>query len=214
MAEAGSSLTPFQIQVARLFFTLDGSERFVLAGGAALAAHRLINRQTRDLDLFTSGDDASVEAIAESLASELAAADCLVAFTRSSATFTRLHVSSNDDELEIDLCVDAAAIDKPSMTFIGPTYAPNELAVRKLLALFARALPRDFADIWTLTKDGGFSDLVEQAPLHDPGFDKFVLAEMIGALDNFSDDRIPVAPKDVAALRDFFRRSVADLVSP
>ena len=40
------------------------------------------------------------------------------------------------------------------------------------------------------------------------------VAEMIGALNNFSDDRIPVAPKDVAALRDFFRRSVADLVSP
>jgi hypothetical protein len=37
---------------------------------------------------------------------------------------------------------------------------------------------------------------------------------MIGALNNFSDDRIPVDPKDVAALRDFFRRSVADLVSP
>ena len=53
-----------------------------------------------------------------------------------------------------------------------------------------------------------------KAPLHDPGFDKLVLAEMIGALNNFSDDRIPVAPKDVAALRDFFRRSVADLVSP
>jgi hypothetical protein len=137
-----------------------------------------------------------------------------VSVTRSSPTFTRLHVSTNDEELEIDLCVDAPAIDEPSMTSIGPTYAPNELAVRKLLALFARALPRDFADIWTLTKDGGFSELVAQAPLHDPGFDKLVLAEMIGALNNFSDDRIPVAPKDVAALRDFFRRSVADLVSP
>ncbi|MBJ7244412.1 MAG: hypothetical protein JHD03_06340, partial [Solirubrobacteraceae bacterium] len=51
-------------------------------------------------------------------------------------------------------------------------------------------------------------------PLHDPGFDKLVLAEMIGALNNFSDDRIPVNPKDVPALREFFHRSVADLASP
>lgn len=214
MIDESTSLTAFQIEVARLFFTLDGSERFVLAGGAALAAHGLISRQTRDLDLFTSGEDASVEAIGESLTAALAAADCEVSVTRSSPTFTRLHVSTNDEELEIDLCVDAPAIDEPSMTFIGPTYAPNELAVRKLLALFARALPRDFADIWTLTKDGGFSELVAQAPLHDPGFDKLVLAEMIGALNNFSDDRIPVNPKDVPALREFFHRSVADLASP
>ncbi len=214
MTDGSTSLTVFQIEVARLFFTLDGSERFVLAGGAALAAHGLIDRPTRDLDLFTSGEDASVEAIAESLASELAAADCEVSVTRSSPTFTRLHVSANDEAIEIDLCVDAPAIDKPSMTFIGPTYAPNELAVRKLLALFARALPRDFADIWTLTKDGGFSELVAQAPLHDPGFDKLVLAEMIGALDNFSDDRIPVAGEDVEAVRDFFRNCAIELALP
>jgi len=214
MTDGSTSLTVFQIEVARLFFTLDGSERFVLAGGAALAAHGLISRQTRDLDLFTSGADASVGAIAESLASALAAADCEVSVTRSSPTFTRLHVSTNDEELEIDLCVDAPAIDEPSVTFIGPTYAPNELAVRKLLALFARALPRDFADIWTLTKDGGFSELVAQAPLHDPGFDKLVLAEMIGALDNFSDDRVPVDGEDVEAVRDFFRNCAIELASP
>ena len=214
MIDGSTSLTAFQVEVARLFFTLDGSERFVLAGGAALAAHGLISRQTRDLDLFTSGEDASVEAIGESLSAALAAADCEVSVTRSSPTFTRLHVRTNDEELEIDLCVDAPAIDEPSVTFIGPTYAPNELAVRKLLALFARALPRDFADIWTLTKDGGFSELVAQAPLHDPGFDKLVLAEMIGALDNFSDDRVPVDGEDVEAVRDFFRNCAIELASP
>jgi len=53
-----------------------------------------------------------------------------------------------------------------------------------------------------------------KAPLHDPGFDKLVLAEMIGAINNFSDDRVPVDPKDVPALREFFHRSVADLASP
>jgi len=45
-------LTGFQITVARLFFTLPASERFLLAGGAALVAQRLSERPTQDLDFF------------------------------------------------------------------------------------------------------------------------------------------------------------------
>ena len=42
------TLTDFQLEVARLFFTLPASEGFVLAGGAALIAQHLTSRPTQD----------------------------------------------------------------------------------------------------------------------------------------------------------------------
>ena len=48
-----SALTGFQITLARLFFTLPSSERFLLAGGAALVAQHLSERPTQDLDFST-----------------------------------------------------------------------------------------------------------------------------------------------------------------
>jgi len=47
------TLTAFQIEVARFFFSLPTSASFLLAGGAALLAQGLTSRPTQDLDLFT-----------------------------------------------------------------------------------------------------------------------------------------------------------------
>ena len=46
-------LSAFQLEVARLFFTLPASQGFLLAGGAALLAQHLTARPTEDLDFFT-----------------------------------------------------------------------------------------------------------------------------------------------------------------
>jgi hypothetical protein len=54
-----SGLTGFQVQVARIFFALPESAVFSVAGGAALIAQELVERETRDLDLFASPDRAS-----------------------------------------------------------------------------------------------------------------------------------------------------------
>ena len=53
-SEPAGPLTAFQVEVARAFFALPSAEGFLLAGGAALAAHGLTARPTQDLDLFTS----------------------------------------------------------------------------------------------------------------------------------------------------------------
>jgi len=46
-----------------------------------------------------------------------------------------------------DLAVDTPPDFPASSTAAGPTLAPEELAGRKLLALFGRAAARDFADV-------------------------------------------------------------------
>jgi hypothetical protein len=45
-----TALTAFQLEVARIFFSLPASAGFLLAGGAALAAQHLTERPTQDLD--------------------------------------------------------------------------------------------------------------------------------------------------------------------
>jgi hypothetical protein len=47
-----SGLTPFQEDVARLFFSLPASDGFLLAGGGALLATGLSTRPTEDRDFF------------------------------------------------------------------------------------------------------------------------------------------------------------------
>jgi len=60
-------LTPLQVKATRLFFSLPQSTGFAVAGGAALIARGLIQRQTRDVDLFLL--DAGASTVAAAVAS-------------------------------------------------------------------------------------------------------------------------------------------------
>lgn len=68
-SETGSApgLSAFQLDVARLFFSLPASSGFLLAGGAALLAQHLSSRPTEDLDFFTSPSLGSVPAARDDL---------------------------------------------------------------------------------------------------------------------------------------------------
>lgn len=58
--DPGGLLTSFQIEVARLFFSLPASGGFLLAGGGALLAQGLTARPTQDLDFFTQPEAGDV----------------------------------------------------------------------------------------------------------------------------------------------------------
>ncbi|MGH3167521.1 MAG: nucleotidyl transferase AbiEii/AbiGii toxin family protein, partial [Trebonia sp.] len=93
----------------------------------------------------------------------------------------------------------------PSATPAGPTLAPEELAGHKLLALFDRAAARDFADVYLLARRFGKDVLIIRATQIDAGFDITVLADMMAALDRFTDDELPVPEGSSAAeLRAFY----------
>lgn len=49
---AGSRLSRFQFDVAKLFFSLPESAGFLLAGGGALIVQGIVARDTEDLDFF------------------------------------------------------------------------------------------------------------------------------------------------------------------
>jgi Nucleotidyl transferase AbiEii toxin, Type IV TA system len=212
MNSPGAGLTPFQIAVAELFFSLPESSGFLLAGGAALAAQHLTNRATHDLDLFTRSGRTTVPAARDAF--ELAAAShgWSVRRVRDDVTFCRL-VVSGEETLLVDLALDAPPHLPPSQSIAGPTFGLEELAGRKLLALFDRAEARDFADVYILVQRYGTDTLLSRAAQVDPGLDPTILADMIGSLARFDDPDIPVDADSVADLRAFFARWQGELRS-
>jgi hypothetical protein len=90
------------------------------------------------------------------------------------------------------------------VTVLGPSYGPEELAGRKLLALFDRAAPRDFVDVFHLATCYDKTTLVAWARRVDGGMDDGVLADMIGMLGRFRDTDLPIGGAEVPALRAFF----------
>ncbi|MFN8075789.1 MAG: nucleotidyl transferase AbiEii/AbiGii toxin family protein [Kineosporiaceae bacterium] len=138
---AASPLTRFQLDVARLFFELAESDGFLLAGGAALAAQGLSERPTQDLDLFTSPHHGSVPAAVAALEAAAHGRGWSVTRVRGADTFARLLVHGDSEEVLVDLAMDSTPQRPPLMSIAGPALDPEELAGRKLVALFDRAEP-------------------------------------------------------------------------
>jgi hypothetical protein len=196
-------LTEFQTDVARLFFTLPASDGFLLAGGGALVAQRLTDRPTQDLDFFTAPGRGDVTKARDEF--ELAAAErgWRVERLQDSKTFCRLLIQG-PEQLLVDLALDSTP-GRPSVaSVVGPTYAPEELAGRKVVALFDRAAARDFADVYMLAATYDKDVLLSRAREVDAGFDTQIFAEMLWSLKRYADREIPVTSDQVPLLRAFF----------
>lgn len=204
MTDEHSLLTGFQLEVAQLFFGLPAARDFLLAGGAALLAQRLTTRPTQDLDFFTGPGAGDVARARDEL---VAAATEQV---QDSDTFCRLLVHGVEDLL-VDLAVGSRPGRPASMSIAGPTFAPDELAGRKVVALFDRAAARDFVDVFALSDTFGKRVLLERAGELDAGFDQSVFADMIDTCSRFADVDLALADVDVTALRAFFARWATEL---
>lgn len=111
----------------------------------------------------------------------------------------------------MDLALDAGPTLPPTLTFLGPTFDREELAGRKVVALFDRAEARDFTDVYALSATYSKDLLVTRAAQQDPGFDTSVFAQMLGSLSRFGDRDLPIALDEVPALRRFFAVWAAEL---
>lgn len=212
---APGALTALQIQATRLFFSLPQSAGFAVAGGAALIAQGLIKRPTRDVDLFLL--DAAASTVASAAAAFEAAADgqgWSHQRVMDQQDFVRLSITDDRDSLIVDLGRDSPAAEPVESTALGPTLSSRDLAARKTLALFGRAAPRDFADVYDLAHRYGRDRLLDWAAADDPGFDKQVFADMLTSIDRLTDEDLPADAKRVADVRDYFRAWVTELAAP
>lgn len=197
------ALTDFQIHVAQLFFSLSAAQGFLLAGGAALVAQHLTSRPTQDLDFLPRVGATSVPAARDAFEVAALKRGWTIELIRDEATFCRLIVHG-DDDLLVDLALDSPPQLPATASLIGPTFAPKELAGRKVVALFDRAEARDFADVLELSQHFSKDDLLEQAARLDPGFDHTMFAQMLRSLNRFRDEDLPSPQEGIPALREFF----------
>jgi Nucleotidyl transferase AbiEii toxin, Type IV TA system len=200
-----SWLTPFQIEVSRLFFSVPESSGFAVAGGAALIVRGLVQRPTRDIDLFLlDADSPSVAAAAASF--EAAMSDKGWTHDRliNQNEFVRFLVNNDRENLIVDIGRDSPADEPPGDTDLGPTLGAHDLAARKTLALFGRAEPRDFTDVYALARRYGRETLLQWAAASDAGFDLQVFAEMVTSLDRLSDEDLPIDTAQIPSVRGFF----------
>lgn len=195
-------ITAFQVEVANVFFALPEASSFLLAGGLALLAQGMSVRPTEDMDAFTSNPD-DVQRASEAFQAAACSRGWGVEVMRASETFVRLQVEGSEQIL-VDLALDSPPGLPSMMSILGPTYAPDELAARKLLALFGRALPRDFVDVYRVTRSRSESELLELARSIDPGLEEGQLVLAMGQLARYSDSQLDIGPEEIDAMRAYF----------
>jgi hypothetical protein len=165
-------------------------------------AQGLTDRPTDDLDFFRAKGD--VTTARDAFETAAAGQGWTVRRQRDTATFVRLVVNGGE-EVVVDLCLDAPPARPPAASVVGPTFAPDELAGRKVIALFDRAEARDFADVYALSRRFSRPQLLALAAEVDDNFDADVFAEMLATIDRHDDARLTAGGDDPAAVRDFFR---------
>jgi hypothetical protein len=198
-------ITSLQRAVARIFFGLPESVGFAVAGGAALIARDLVDRETRDVDLFTVlPPTASIPDTAAAFERAAASQGWATRRVQLTGSFARLVVEAGSEALIVDLGVDSPPDEPPTLTELGPTLSAHDLAARKTLALFGRAEARDFTDVHDLANVFTKEELAHLAQTQDGGFDLQVFADMIGTISRFTDDDLGLPRPAADRLRHFF----------
>ena len=90
------------------------------------------------------------------------------------------------------------------VSIAGPSFAPEELVVRKTLALFSRAEPRDFVDVFVLHQQFDHMETLEKVAAADSGFTLEVFAQMLRSHTRLADVDFPEIGIPIEDIRAFF----------
>jgi len=197
-------LSPLQQRVASIVAQLPEAEGFALAGGGALIARGDIDRFTRDLDYFATEPGRVLELL-PALKDALIAEGLSITVERAADGFARLVVSDGGATTEVDLASDYRLLPVERTEF-GATLAAEELAIDKVLAIFDRAEPRDFADLAAVADRWGLDHLLRRAKDKDGGFLVEEFARRLERASTFADDEFRVPPEQVPRVRSAVER--------
>lgn len=200
-------LTLLQKKTLKIFSRVNRDGNFYFTGGTALAVCYLHHRESEDLDFFT-GDAVSLAPTAREFENQLRAAGLGVQVERRQVTFVRFLIGN---ELKVDLALDASFRLKPPVQLnIDDVEIPvdslDDIAANKMLALFGRAEPRDFVDVYFLSKEYfDFMEMVQMAAKKDTGFDLYWLAAAMQEAEKI--ELLPVKmhkPFNLPGMKKFF----------
>ncbi|MDA8122822.1 MAG: nucleotidyl transferase AbiEii/AbiGii toxin family protein [Deltaproteobacteria bacterium] len=148
-------LTDFQEEILRKISETELKDIFCLTEGTALSAFYLRHRLSEDLDFFTEVPDAvsRVLPVLERIAADLSAKVVVRCEFR---TFLEAHIEAGPEIVRIDFALDSPYRLEPVRRFPPWDVAvdnPTDIACNKLSALFDRADPKDFIDVFFIDRE-------------------------------------------------------------
>ena len=174
-------LTDLQRQIRAIVAGLPEATAAALAGGGALIATGVVSRGTDDLDFFTAHPE-PVGPVLEAVEAALTDAGLRVTRLQDSDTHARLLVASESDTTRIDLATDYRLLPAQG-TPEGVILSERDLAADKTLALFGRAVARDYIDFQALAQRYSLTELCDLAASKDGGFTPSRLADALDYID-------------------------------
>jgi hypothetical protein len=192
-------LTPLQVEATQLFFSLPQS--VAVAGGAALIEQGLIQRQTRDVDLFL------LDAAASTITSAAASFETAIGergWSHQRVIDQRLRPPADHRQRR-----EPHRRPRPRQPArrTGRCHRPGTDLERARprrpqdLALFGRAEARDFTDLYDLARRFGRDQLLDWAAEDDPGFDNQIFADMLASIGRLSDEDLSVQARHALVLQ-------------
>lgn len=164
-------LDPLHDQVVRLAASLPESRSVVLAGGGAMLAHGLVDRVTRDVDLFTHRDAEEAIAVSAALRRALHARGWEVrpaARPPHENRFVAVEPGSGR-HVQVEVFADGGRLRPPVRLAAVPVLHRDDLAADKVLAMWDRGEPRDYLDVAALLAVYGQDELFGLAAAKDAG---------------------------------------------
>lgn len=209
-------LTPYQVEILKLFFATEFAKTFFLTGGTALSAFYLAHRDSKDLDLFSIEpfDAQRLELTIAEIAQKMS---CEVVTKVKTTTYNEIYLENKRDNWiqRIDIVkeqpkrfgeisvVDGVRVD--SLENIGSN---------KICAIFGRLEIKDYIDLYTIIikTDFTFDQLFALAQQKDLGLNEFTFASTIADVEQISLWPKILTDLDKTALLAYYKNLVTDLL--
>jgi predicted nucleotidyltransferase component of viral defense system len=209
-------LFPLQRRLVQEIGQSQLQDEFFLTGGTALAAFYLQHRYSVDLDLFTVNPSAvaQVSPVMQDMAARL---NLKVTFTRALSTFLECFIESPTGErVEFDFAQDSPYRLEPTRRHpeLGIQIDnPTDIACNKLSALFDRAEPKDFVDVYFIAQElMPFDRLVALTRQKHLGIDDYWLAVALAQVERVELLPRMVKPLSLSELKAFFLARAKELM--
>lgn len=206
-------LTPLQIALLDEFFSTSAGQSFFLTGGTALAAYYLYHRLSKDIDLFTTNDEAFALAL-ESMGEVAETLGCGLIRRASSKWFQQLFLEQGNVRVQVDLVRDADIQFGEHQRFGRVIVDAREnIGANKITAIFGRTESKDFVDLYFLLQGGlDFRELLRLAKEKDRGLTEFFLAGMMRQVATLQDLPTMFKPIELETLQEFYLNLARELM--
>jgi len=209
-------LTPYQVEILKLFFATDFAKSFFLTGGTALSAFYLAHRDSKDLDLFSIEpfDTQQLELTIADIAQKM---NCEVVTKVKTTTYNEIYLENKRGgwTQRIDIVKEQPKRFGEIEVVEGVRVDTLEnIGSNKICAIFGRLEIKDYVDLYTIvTKtDFTFDQLFVLAQQKDLGLNEFTFASTIADVE-----QIELWPKilidlDKVAMFAYYKNLVTELL--